>query len=120
MRPTFCVGIEMSSARSGFSSRNKPLLKSSSIGLYLPFLDKDGLLTIGCCLQNAFISENKKYSILLSIKYHVTRLIVERTRFGYYAWRIAVGSELYSMLLHGFKRSQHDLKRVSKCLKYIR
>ena len=51
---------------------------SSSIRRFSPFIDCEGLLTVGGRLQNSCLNDSEKHPIILPSQHHVSKLLIEQ------------------------------------------
>lgn len=65
-------------------SKNKPLLKSSSIRNLNPFLDDNGIIRASTRIVNANFSFDARYPIILHVKSKFVELLISHVHMTYY------------------------------------
>ena len=99
---------------------NSKEIKSPKLSALNPFIDKHGLLRVGGRLQNANVTDEQKYPILLPSYHHVTDLIIKNIHLTNY--HTGIQSTLFTIrqrfwLLDGKNQVRKIVRNCLPCLK---
>ena len=102
-------------------SKRVPIAANNHLNGLSPFLDAQGILSIGGRLQNAPLTYNEKHPIILPSDAHITSLLINKshiaTMHGHVQLTVSVLSRTY-WIIRGRNLIKRILKRCVRCARY--